>query len=244
MMYTHALPLLLLARGSRGFTGRVSTRRSTTTSHGRLTRHSTDVLTREPIHEIASRRRRDRAYQTSHPLPRPFQLHASVIAPDVVDLKYTEYSKPADASSSANSKPPVLIVHGLLGQSRNFASIAQSLAAQLQFQRRIIAVDLRNHGESGHADSMSYTAQAQDLLAVMDREGMEEAVLIGHSMGGKVVKAAALLHPERVAGLVVMDISRESFENLFRWWQYSYCDNVTCVPYGISSPSRLAYSFA
>lgn len=142
----------------------------------------------------------------------PTQLHASAAAAaDIVELKYTEYTKPeaASASSAANRKPPVIIVHGLLGQSRNFASIAQSLAAQLQFQRRILTVDLRNHGESGHAESMSYTAQAQDLLAVMDREGMEEAVLIGHSMGGKVVKAAALLHPERVTGLVVMDIARE-----------------------------------
>ena len=104
-------------------------------------------------------------------------------------------------------------MHGLLGQSRNFASLAQSLAAQLRFKRRVIAVDLRNHGESGHAAGMSYTAQADDLLAVMDREGMEEAVLVGHSMGGKVVKAAALLHPERVAGLVVMDISPVRYEN-------------------------------
>ena len=139
--------------------------------------------------------------------PNQCRLYSSAVASDVVDLKYTEYSQPADASSS--TKPPVLIVHGLLGQSRNFASLAQSLAAQLRFKRRVIAVDLRNHGESGHAAGMSYTAQAGDLLAVMDREGMEEAVLVGHSMGGKVVKAAALLHPERVAGLVVMDIARE-----------------------------------
>ena len=186
----HAVLALSLAIQCCGFTQAVPTRRSGFQA----------IVSPRPTHH--------RIHHLSSFGKNPTQLHASAVAADVVELKYTEYTKP-EASSAANSKPPVIIVHGLLGQSRNFASIAQSLAAQLQFKRRILTVDLRNHGESGHSDSMSYTAQAQDLLAVMDREGMEEAVLIGHSMGGKVVKAAALLHPERVTGLVVMDIARE-----------------------------------
>mmetsp|Transcript_29443 Transcript_29443/g.64865 ORF Transcript_29443/g.64865 Transcript_29443/m.64865 type:complete len:222 (+) Transcript_29443:1-666(+) len=48
---------------------------------------------------------------------------------------------------------------------------------------------------------------AGDVMKVLDRIGLDRAVLIGHSMGGKVAKAAALLHPDRVAGLVVMDIA-------------------------------------
>ena len=205
----HALVVLLLARVCSGFTETVPTKWSA--SHARSGRHSNPnaqtAVSRTPT-IISPRQIQPLLPHLLSFVTYPTQLHASAVAADVVELKYTEYTKP-EASSAASSKPPVIIVHGLLGQSRNFASIAQSLAAQLQFKRRIITVDLRNHGESGHSDSMSYTAQAQDLLAVMDREGMEEAVLIGHSMGGKVVKAAALLHPERVTGLVVMDIARE-----------------------------------
>ena len=204
-----ALAALFLARSCNGFTETVPTKRSTAS---RSVQHSSNAQNAARTPMISSRQMQPRIRHASQCSKNPTQLYASAAAAaDIVELKCTEYTKPeaTSASPAANRKPPVIIVHGLLGQSRNFASIAQSLAAQLQFKRRILTVDLRNHGESGHAESMSYTAQAQDLLAVMDREGMEEAVLIGHSMGGKVVKAAALLHPERVTGLVVMDIARE-----------------------------------
>ena len=74
-------------------------------------------------------------------------------------------------------------MHGLLGSKRNFASLAQSLSAQLTNKRRIIAVDLRNHGENSidtWRDDMSYTAMAMDVMRVLDREGLDRAVLIGH----------------------------------------------------------------
>lgn len=56
---------------------------------------------------------------------------------------------------------------------------------------------------------MSYSEMARDVLAFMDRSvlGHEKAVIVGHSMGGKVAQALALMHPERVAGLVVLDIA-------------------------------------
>lgn len=112
-------------------------------------------------------------------------------------------------SRSSFTKPPVIFLHGLLGNRRNFATIGRSLAQQLDRKRRIIGVDLRNHGDtaSNIPHSMTYQEMALDVLAFLDREAIAEAVLVGHSMGGKVAQAVALLHPERVQGLVVLDIA-------------------------------------
>ena len=48
---------------------------------------------------------------------------------------------------------------------------------------------------------------AADLIGVLDREAIPSAVLCGHSLGGKAVMAATLLHPERVAGMACVDIA-------------------------------------
>ena len=54
---------------------------------------------------------------------------------------------------------------------------------------------------------MSYTSMVSDVIALLDTHGLNDAVLVGHSMGGKVAQATALLHPHRVSGLVVLDIA-------------------------------------
>lgn len=54
---------------------------------------------------------------------------------------------------------------------------------------------------------MSYTDMCHDVLAFMDKMNLQNAVLIGHSMGGKVAKSLALSHPQRISGLVVLDIA-------------------------------------
>ncbi|KAL7435881.1 hypothetical protein ACHAXH_005236 [Discostella pseudostelligera] len=124
----------------------------------------------------------------------------------VVELQYSEFIPP----SAEATHPPVIFLHGLLGNKRNFASLASSLSSQLRNPRPIYTLDLRNHGENTHdwRSSMSYTEMARDVLAFMDKNTQhEKAVLVGHSMGGKVAQSLALMHPERVAGLVVLDIA-------------------------------------
>ncbi|KAL3806833.1 hypothetical protein ACHAXA_002397 [Cyclostephanos tholiformis] len=131
----------------------------------------------------------------------------------VVDLRYSEFLPPT-ATGMANH-PPVIFLHGLLGNKRNFASLASSLSSQLRNPRTIYALDLRNHGENSHdwRSSMSYSEMARDVLAFMDcvvannNNDDGRAVLVGHSMGGKVAQCLALMHPDRVAGLVVLDIA-------------------------------------
>lgn len=98
---------------------------------------------------------------------------------------------------------PVIIMHGMFGSLSNWRGIAQSLSENY----RVINVDLRNHGRSPHASGLSYEAMANDILALMDRLGVERAHLIGHSLGGKLGMVLADRHPERVARLAVVDIA-------------------------------------
>ncbi len=106
-------------------------------------------------------------------------------------------------SQGAAAGPPVVILHGLLGSSSNWRSIARRLAEQ----HRVFALDLRNHGESPHVDDMSYPAMADDVRAFLDDHKIDAATVIGHSMGGKTAMRLALDAPHRVDRLVVVDVA-------------------------------------
>jgi esterase len=102
---------------------------------------------------------------------------------------------------------PLLILHGLLGASANFAGLARELGGRY----RVLRADLRNHGRSPHTDAMNYPLMAADVLRLLDDQGVESCAVVGHSMGGKVAMQLALTHPERVACLVVVDIAPDSY---------------------------------
>lgn len=97
---------------------------------------------------------------------------------------------------------PLVIVHGLYGSARNWGVIAKRLSDR----GHVVAVDLRNHGDSPHRDSHGYDDLAGDLSDVIDSLG-GTADVVGHSMGGKAAMMLALTHPEQVHKLVVADIA-------------------------------------
>lgn len=99
--------------------------------------------------------------------------------------------------------PPILIAHGLFGSARNWGVIARRLSDQ---GRRVLTVDMRNHGDSPWTDSHSYPDLADDLAGVIAAHGGQADVL-GHSMGGKAAMALALMHPALVRRLIVADIA-------------------------------------
>lgn len=102
----------------------------------------------------------------------------------------------------ANDGLPVLMVHGLFGQGRNLGALARRLAET----RRVVTVDMRNHGDSFHHADHGYAALAGDLAdTITDLGGRVD--LVGHSMGGKASMVAALCHPESVRKLAVLDIA-------------------------------------
>jgi esterase len=104
---------------------------------------------------------------------------------------------------SLGSGPSLVVLHGLFGSSGNWRGVARELAAT----HKVHCVDLRNHGASPWADSMSYLEMADDVVQIIDRLGLERPSVMGHSMGGKTAMALALRHPERVGRLIVVDIA-------------------------------------
>ena len=106
---------------------------------------------------------------------------------------------------------PVVLMHGLFGSSTNWRRIARALSDR----HRVINLDLRNHGRSPWAATMSYREMAEDVVALIDQLGLQTCDVLGHSMGGKVAMTLALTAPQRVARLVVVDIAPVSYGDRF-----------------------------
>ncbi len=116
-------------------------------------------------------------------------------------LNYTEYGV----------GPPIVILHGLFGSARNWHTIAK----QLESTHRVYALDLRNHGNSPWHDSITYRDLADDVRGFIEQHNLEQAVVIGHSMGGKTAMLLALQYQELVGTLVVVDIAPVPYQHSF-----------------------------
>lgn len=99
--------------------------------------------------------------------------------------------------------PAVILLHGLFGSLSNLANTAKALCNDFSTYQ----LDLRNHGASPHNATMSYSEMAADVIEFMDDHAINQACLIGHSMGGKVAMQLALNYPQRVLKLIVADIA-------------------------------------
>jgi esterase len=104
--------------------------------------------------------------------------------------------------------PPLVILHGILGSSRNWQTAGGDLAARYH----VFALDLRNHGGSPHAAGMTFETMADDVLAWIGAQGLARVTLLGHSLGGKVAMLVACRHPERVERLIVVDIAPKDYD--------------------------------
>ncbi|MDD2563728.1 MAG: alpha/beta fold hydrolase [Salinivirgaceae bacterium] len=98
---------------------------------------------------------------------------------------------------------PFIILHGLYGMSDNWISFAQQISATY----KVYLLDLRNHGQSDHDASHTYADMVGDLLEFMDSHEIERAIILGHSMGGKVAMKFAMEYPERLSALIIADIA-------------------------------------
>jgi|AntAceMinimDraft_15_1070371.scaffolds.fasta_scaffold46156_2 pimeloyl-ACP methyl ester carboxylesterase len=102
----------------------------------------------------------------------------------------------------------IIILHGLFGVSDNWVSYARRIAME-GFE--VFVVDQRNHGQSPQSNNFNYLALTDDLFDFIDEHEIEDPILIGHSMGGKVVMRFALENPHLVKKLVVVDITLKAY---------------------------------
>ncbi len=99
---------------------------------------------------------------------------------------------------------PVIILHGLFGSSDNWQTFGKNIAEK---GYRVVLVDLRNHGLSPHAEAFTFEEMANDVKELINGENLADVVLMGHSLGGKTAMEFAKLFPEKLNGLIVVDIA-------------------------------------
>lgn len=98
---------------------------------------------------------------------------------------------------------PLIILHGIFGTSDNWQTFGKAVSSQY----KVYLIDLRNHGNSPHSDIFDYPAMAADLDEFIQTHDLHKPILMGHSMGGKVVMAFAATHPDSFEKMVVVDIA-------------------------------------
>jgi pimeloyl-ACP methyl ester carboxylesterase len=134
------------------------------------------------------------------------QTEHTVRSADGLGLYVREWPADAAAQGHVPLGLPILCLHGLTRNSRDFEVVGPRLAA---IGRRAIAMDVRGRGRSDwDADPKRYdgSVYAQDALRVLDHLDIEQAVFLGTSMGGLISMIAAATAPGRVAAVVLNDI--------------------------------------
>jgi pimeloyl-ACP methyl ester carboxylesterase len=120
---------------------------------------------------------------------------------DGLKLHYRDYAGRTD-------RPPLLMLHGLTRNSRDFENVAARYAGDW----RVITVDFRGRGQSARdPNSAQYVpgTYAADVIQLLDELGIEEAVFLGTSLGGLVTMIVAQIAPERIAGVLLNDVGPE-----------------------------------
>jgi pimeloyl-ACP methyl ester carboxylesterase len=103
---------------------------------------------------------------------------------------------------------PLIILHGLFGQSDNWNSLAKEFSEK-GFE--VYTVDQRNHGLSPHDEEMSFQAMSEDLFELINDLNLKKPVLLGHSLGGKTVMQFAIDHPGIADKIIVADIATKYY---------------------------------
>jgi pimeloyl-ACP methyl ester carboxylesterase len=130
----------------------------------------------------------------------PMQPSSKNVSVNGLRLRYLDWGS-LDA-------PAIVCVHGYTGSAEAFNALARRLCERF----RVIALDVRGHGESAWSPdgAYQYADQASDLAELVDALGIEPFVLIGTSMGGIIAMTYAVAHNDRLKALVINDIGPDA----------------------------------
>lgn len=103
---------------------------------------------------------------------------------------------------------PMIIMHGVFGMGDNWQTLGRKWAENFE----VHLLDMRNHGKSDHSNEFSYDIMCDDLTDYLDQNNINKAIILGHSMGGKVAMLFSVLHPKRVSKLIVGDIGPMAYK--------------------------------
>jgi len=104
---------------------------------------------------------------------------------------------------------PLIILHGLFGQSDNWNTLAKGFSEK---GFHVYTIDQRNHGLSPHSDVWNYEVMADDLNMFINNHKLVDPILLGHSMGGKTVMFFELKYTGVASKIIIADISPRAYE--------------------------------
>ncbi|NJB70877.1 pimeloyl-ACP methyl ester carboxylesterase [Saonia flava] len=103
---------------------------------------------------------------------------------------------------------PMIILHGFLGMSDNWKTLGSQYAEN---GMEVHLIDQRNHGKSFHSEDFNYKILSEDIRNYIERHSLSEAIVLGHSMGGKTAMQLACSYPHLVNKLIVADIGPKQY---------------------------------
>lgn len=107
---------------------------------------------------------------------------------ETVELAYSSYES---TDTDTSKRPPLMILHGLLGSKNNWNSMSKAIHKATG--RKIISVDARNHGDSRHSSQHTYIHMAHDVIKLLKKLEISKVSILGHSMGGRTAMVLSLL---------------------------------------------------
>jgi pimeloyl-ACP methyl ester carboxylesterase len=117
-----------------------------------------------------------------------------------------------ETGEASAGRPAIILLHGIARHGHTFDHIARDFARTY----RVLAVDMRGHGDSDWSPEGAYLVQdyVKDLEGLIDQLRLQKVTLLGNSTGGRVAQVYAGIHPERVDKLVVEDVGPERPQNI------------------------------
>ena len=119
------------------------------------------------------------------------------------------FSRTLAPKTAAEHTKPILFLHGLLGSHMNLRTPAKKIGDVLGTQCHLL--DMPHHGKSTETarlgPELSYGRMAEEVLRWMDAQEIEDAHVVGHSMGGKAAMAMCQMQQERISSALIVDIA-------------------------------------